>query len=390
MASSLLHRALVSPLILEKKAVKPLAFAVSVGVTVIPPILIFNTTTLPVWLSIAIFMLDGAMLWLLPITKRSWGPFMPPFFALTLLRGFILLMFSLILGAGEWLIYVNYLIQLLISLVAIYGLYFESVMIKVTRQSFQHPALNGLPQPLTLLHLGDLHFEHRGKREERLLDAIKSLNPDLIVFTGDFINLSYSEDPAVWEELREYVGCWKADSGIYFVSGTPLVESEEALTGITEDLPFRWLRGTWEYVPQTGGTVAIAGFACTHDIEVDGVNAKALAEQIPEGPFKLLLFHSPDIAEMIAKSGFSLMLSGHTHGGQIRLPLVGPLVTSSALGRKYVSGLHQIEDMMLYVSRGIGLEGASAPRARLLCPPEIILWTLEGKDDSSPPRSEEG
>jgi hypothetical protein len=74
--------------------------------------------------------------------------------------------------------------------------------------------------------------------------------------------------------------------------------------------------------------------------------------------------------------GIDLYLCGHTHGGQVRLPVIGPLLTSSHLGREYVMGHYQVGQTHLYVSRGVGLEGLSAPRVRLLAPPEITLLTL--------------
>jgi len=70
------------------------------------------------------------------------------------------------------------------------------------------------------------------------------------------------------------------------------------------------------------------------------------------------------------------MLSGHTHGGQIQLPLIGPLFTGSLYGLQLQSGLYKIHDTLLTISRGIGLEGLGAPRVRFLCPPEIIEWKI--------------
>jgi len=73
-----------------------------------------------------------------------------------------------------------------------------------------------------------------------------------------------------------------------------------------------------------------------------------------------------------------LQLSGHTHGGQVRLPVYGALYAASLYGKRFESGRRQVGDLTLYVTRGIGLEGKSAPRVRFLCPPEIILWEING------------
>ena len=73
-----------------------------------------------------------------------------------------------------------------------------------------------------------------------------------------------------------------------------------------------------------------------------------------------------------------LYLCGHTHGGQVRLPIIGAVLTSSQLGKRYEMGLYQGGRTHMYVSRGIGLEGLSAPRVRFLAPPEITLVTVQG------------
>ncbi len=73
------------------------------------------------------------------------------------------------------------------------------------------------------------------------------------------------------------------------------------------------------------------------------------------------------------------MLSGHTLGGQVRLPAVGALVTSSLYGKAFEMDRYSQGGLTLYVTRGLGMEGSAAPRARLLCPPEVVLWELDGR-----------
>jgi hypothetical protein len=88
------------------------------------------------------------------------------------------------------------------------------------------------------------------------------------------------------------------------------------------------------------------------------------------------LYHSPDLAEAAAQAGVDLYLAGHTHGGQVRLPGWGALVTMSAYGKRFEAGQYRLGPTTLYVSRGIGLEGLRLPRVRFLCPPEIVSIQL--------------
>ncbi len=78
----------------------------------------------------------------------------------------------------------------------------------------------------------------------------------------------------------------------------------------------------------------------------------------------------------LESKNIDLMLAGHTHGGQVRLPLAGAIFTGSLYGRKLQSGEYWFYNTILYITRGIGLEGLGAPRVRFLCPPELIEWTI--------------
>jgi predicted MPP superfamily phosphohydrolase len=101
-----------------------------------------------------------------------------------------------------------------------------------------------------------------------------------------------------------------------------------------------------------------------------------LMQQLPEDAYSLLLYHTPDMIEVASAENVDLYLAGHTHGGQIRLPLYGAIITASAFGKQYEQGRYTVGDTTLHVSRGIGMEGQGAPRARFLCPPEIIVVDL--------------
>jgi predicted MPP superfamily phosphohydrolase len=99
---------------------------------------------------------------------------------------------------------------------------------------------------------------------------------------------------------------------------------------------------------------------------------------IPEDAFTLLLYHSPDLIVEAAKHHIDLYLGGHTHGGQLRLPFYGAITTGSAYGKAFEAGLYEYGDTRMYISRGIGFEGGSMPRARFLCRPEIVHLAIGG------------
>ena len=101
------------------------------------------------------------------------------------------------------------------------------------------------------------------------------------------------------------------------------------------------------------------------------------AQKNGRGP-SVLLYHSPEMMPLVQQHDVDLYLCGHTHGGQVRLPLYGAVLTSTVTGKRYEMGRYDENGTTLYVSRGIGLEGLSAPRLRLFCPPEMTLVILKG------------
>lgn len=308
---------------------------------------------------------------LLPRAGRSFGPDQPPALALMLVFA-VLGLLAGALGAPLWALA---LATALLLLLAGYATWMEPQRLGVTRQALALFSSTGAP--LRVLHLSDLHLERITPRERKLQAAIDQLRPDVIVFTGDLVNLSCRRDPLTHAALREVLNGWRAPLGVFLVPGTPTVEQLEDVAAWTAGLDhLTLLPGRTVIVNAPAGRLAISGMITTHLLEIDRAEAARLGRELPPGLPALLLSHSPDVGPEAAAAGFHWMLCGHTHGGQIRLPLIGALLTSSHYGRRFVMGRHALGGMTLYTLRGIGMEGLGAPRARLLCPPEIALWEI--------------
>ncbi len=199
----------------------------------------------------------------------------------------------------------------------------------------------------------------------------------MIVLTGDYVNLSYTEDALTQRQLRQLLSQLEAPGGVYATLGSPPVDLPHVIPALFDDLPVRLLRDEWEWLElPSGRQLVLLGLDCTHDMKEDGRRLGQLVQQAPNGVPRVLLYHSPELMPQAADHGLELYLCGHTHGGQVRVPGIGALITSSQLGRDYVMGLYRLGSTNLYVSRGVGLEGLSAPRVRFLSPPEITLVTL--------------
>jgi predicted MPP superfamily phosphohydrolase len=321
---------------------------------------------------------DWASLALLPRLRRSFGPVNPPLLALSWVRAGLVSMFGLLWET----IGVALAVQGALLAVSLYATWIEPFRLRVTYQTLVSPRLSPEGQPIRLLHLGDLHIERLTRREAEVQRLIDELAPDLILFSGDFVNLSYQHDALSAKHIREVVGRWHARLGVYCVSGTPLVETSEDVERFVEGTRLRWLRDEVVSIDVDGSggqQLKLLGLdgAMWREDTLPRLHATA-RELSGENGLRVLLYHTPDVAPEAAELGFDMYLCGHTHGGQLRLPLYGAIVTASEFGKRFEMGRYQVGQMALYVTRGLGMEGGAAPRARFLCPPEMTLWTLRG------------
>jgi hypothetical protein len=216
------------------------------------------------------------------------------------------------------------------------------------------------------------------RREQTLIEHVNALDADYILLTGDYINFSYIGEARATADARQVLGALRARDGIYAVRGTHQVDPNALLPVLFDGLPIRWLRNEHIVVGRDGVQIALVGVTCSRERRIDTPALDRALTGLPDGLFRVLLYHMPDLATEAQARGIDLYLAGHTHGGQIRLPLYGALVTGTHVGKKYEMGLYHIQDMTMYVNRGVGMEGKAAPRARFLCPPEIVCIDVSG------------
>ncbi len=341
-------------------------------------------------LALAFTVLDGIGLTLLPKLERSFGPVTPPLLALALGHTAIVFALGLIwptshaspgVSAAAWSgLVMSGALNLAVSAAFLYATWVEPFRIGVTQAQLHSPKLNG-PTPLRLLQLSDLHVERVTPRERTLLRLVEDLAPDVIVITGDYLNLSYVHDPQAQADAHDLLArlCEIARGPIYAITGSPPVDFHNVVPAIFRDLPITWLMDAIEEVHINGHTVRLVGVRCTRERSRDVPRLRGLLDGSSEHPFTLLLYHSPDLMPEAVELGVDLYLCGHTHGGQIRLPFFGAIITSSDFWKRYEMGRYEEGKTTLYVSRGLGMEGFGAPRARFLAPPEIVMWTLSGQ-----------
>lgn len=322
---------------------------------------------------------DMALLLSLPRLKISFGPWKAQFVVLALPRLLATAVLSLAavwLGAS-WGLGLFLFVQLLATAALVWGAMVEPSRLNLSELMVFSDRLPLGMDPIRLLHITDLHVERLTQREERVLALVEETKPELIVISGDYVNLSYNRDPETLAQVRHLLSQLSAPYGVYATLGSPPVDLRETVVSLFDGLPISLLRHGWQHVDlDCGRELVIMGMDCTHHLPTDEARLAQLAAAVPQHLPQLFLYHSPELMPQATNYGVDLYLCGHTHGGQVRLPLVGPLLTSSQLGRRFVMGIYKDGRTHLYVSRGIGLEGLSAPRVRFKCPPEMTLVTI--------------
>lgn len=244
-----------------------------------------------------------------------------------------------------------------------------------TRYEPAHPRLErvtlsfaNLPAELDGLRVGQISDTHLGLRytEQNCAWGVEQLareQPELIAVTGDLAGCKAGIPPIVplLKGLRAPLGVYAVPGNHDYWEGMADVRGALALAGIplliNRSLQLRW----------NGADLWLAGVDDMFDGRPDYAAARA---GIPAGAFSILLSHAPDTAADAADYGFALQLSGHSHGGHVRLPGLGAL-THPRYGARYVIGHHRVGALQLYVSRGLG--GAAF---RMFCPPELTIFTL--------------
>jgi predicted MPP superfamily phosphohydrolase len=264
-----------------------------------------------------------------------------------------------------------------LSLVQAHAYVVEPLLVQTTELSFASLALDADVPPVRIVQLSDTHIERNSYREARVIRQVNAAEPDIVVLTGDYLNLSRLRDPVSADHFRQFVSQIRAPYGIYAVRGS-VEPTLESMVGLIEGTDVTWLEQESVTLDVRGQRLTLVGVACSHRLAQDRARLAQALARAPDDTMTVLLYHSPDLIEAARERQVDLYLGGHTHGGQLRLPLYGAIATGSAYGKQFEHGLYVEGDTAMYISRGIGFEGGGMPRARFLCPPEIVRLDLGG------------
>lgn len=259
------------------------------------------------------------------------------------------------LGRAPWWSFAA--IGMVLVAIGVDAFFVEPFALEITRHEIRSARVT---KRLRIVVLADLQFDAWGAHEQRAIDLAAAENPDLVVFPGDFVQKYGAERRAVLEKARDALeaSALRPPLGSYAVEGNIEV-------------------GGWEAMFPPRMTTLVSGEAEREGVRVTGLSLgesfrRDLRISRRDERFHVVVGHAPDFS--LGEVDADLLVAGHTHGGQVQLPLIGPLVTFSAVSRTVAAGgVFERPGGHLVVSRGVGLERGDAPRLRFLCAPEVVV-----------------
>jgi predicted MPP superfamily phosphohydrolase len=270
----------------------------------------------------------------------------------------------------------------LYALCFLYGTLIEAHWVVRTSQEIRvrEPVLGR--QRFRIVHLSDFHLEQVGRREYRVVERVREAKPDLILLTGDYMNTR--EGAIALDDMLVALGRIAPVYGVTgnwdgkFLTRETFKHAESELQKSNPDARVSLLVDDSALLERDGHRLRLVG----QDV-IPKKPLKELLRGLNDGAITIFLHHKPDaIDELHGREPgqrVDLFLCGHTHGGQVCLPFWGAVMTRSKYHKRFESGLYEFEGVPMYVNRGVGCEGGSAPRVRFLCRPEVAVIDLVSK-----------
>jgi len=247
---------------------------------------------------------------------------------------------------------------------------------RIVRQDFLLPRWPARLDGFTVALISDFHYDPYFSVHplHAAIPMVNGLHPDLIVLTGDFVSVPVFGDEReaafAAEPCAGLLRQMTAPHGLWAVLGNHDDNTDpEHVTRALQAENIHVLANQAEPIEQDGARIWLAGL---NDVLSRTADLTRALRRIPSGEAVILLVHEPDFADQASQFPIDLQLSGHSHGGQVRIPLLPPLYLP-AMARKYVWGAYHLGPLSLYTNAGLGTVGVPM---RLNCPPEITLLTL--------------
>jgi uncharacterized protein len=250
---------------------------------------------------------------------------------------------------------------------------------RIVRKDFFLPCWPERLNGFTVAVLSDFHYDPYFSIHplHAAIPMVNSLQPDLIVLTGDFVSVpllgSRKKAAFASEPCARLLHQMTAPHGLWAILGNHDIDTDRKhVTAALQAESIQVLANQSRAIEHDGARIWLAG---VNDPLTRNADLPKTLHGIPAGEAVILLAHEPDFADVASRFPIDLQLSGHSHGGQVRIPFLPPLYLP-AMAKKYVWGTYQVGPLALYTNAGLGTIGVPV---RLNCPPEITLLTLRAQ-----------
>jgi len=268
-------------------------------------------------------------------------------------------------------------VLLMLAPVGWYATHWAPFALRVSTADVALPPERAGHDPVRIGVMADLQTNHIGSYERRVVRTLQAQHPDLIVIPGDLFQGSDAQFAAVLPHYRALLRQLHAPHGVYAVQGD--AESAQRLQLLVAGTGIQLLNDRIVSLHVGDRHVLLAG----NELRWAPPEGLEIREQLIDADpaaVRVLVAHRPEVVlGLPMNSGVDVVIAGHTHGGQVALPLLGPIVKFSPVSRKVAGGgLHEVHGNPIYVSTGAGMVRAQAPQIRFLTRPSVGLVTLDG------------
>lgn len=269
-------------------------------------------------------------------------------------------------------------ILLLMIIISLYARYIGTYGFITKEYSIYHDKLPENYDGLKIVHFSDLHYKRAINKEKikKIVDEINLINPDIVMFTGDLID---SDTPLTKEDYKTLIDNFSkitAKYGKYAVTGDHDITDYDEVKNVYKNSDFKLLENNYDIIYNKDNEEIFIGGIGNVTNNQDNIDETLEILDTNNIDYQIILTHEPDISdEIINLTDVSLILAGHSHNGQVRLPFIGHIYSPS-YSRKYMDEYYKINDTDLYISGGIGV---STVNYRLWNRPSINFYRINKK-----------
>lgn len=282
------------------------------------------------------------------------------------------------------LLFIIITLFLFFSCVILYSRFIGTYGLSIKEYKIKNTIFSENFHGLKIVHISDIHYGRTINKKEldKLVKKINLLNPDIIVLTGDLIDRNTVMTESIKKDIVNSLSKIKATNGKYAISGNHDVKFNE-WADIIKDSQFTNLNESYDVIYNSNGdSIFIGGLSSTindknvsFEQKINTVNTYINTINNNSKTYKILLLHEPDFINDFDYSKYDLILSGHSHNGQVRIPLIGAIVLPDG-AKKYYKEYYKLKDTELYISSGVG---TSTINFRLFNRPSINFYRLTNK-----------